>query len=249
MTQAIHIQQRADALNRWLHQRNWLTLFEETEHFAYTTAEAVLAQDASASDMAIRREALRQLSVALHQQCQSESEGAQKRAFDVLGQYVLGLLAATDLADDIAHDIAQQALLEIHRSLHNATSPDAFLGYCKKIAQRVAWKAQQRRRTEAQALSLDEPLSDQTHKTLADVVADPTDVAETAIYRLLGFQQVLTSDKLTAHERKILIWHFRHEVSRQDICRALRMTSGSLDVAIHRALRKLRDDPTLLTWQ
>jgi RNA polymerase sigma factor (sigma-70 family) len=241
MTDTTDLQRHHEAaLQRWLERRKWHLVIDDIYCFVQDVVLAKLTKDTNATTADMRRAALSRISCKLHALCVDDSVDvcARAQAFEVLADFLRGFLRRQIGNDDCVEDITQQALLAIYTGRHAVHSPGAFLAFCVTIARRLAWKsASERQGMSAREWSLDE------YEDVAHAIADSLDVAELAGGRLVAnriWAIVLTTPRLSARERTLLVCRYRLGWSRDEISGRMGMSLGALDVACHRALRKLQ---------
>jgi RNA polymerase sigma-70 factor (ECF subfamily) len=129
-------------------------------------------------------------------------------------------------APDDAHDIAQEAMIRVWRSLRDGTVPDAPAAWLRTIVRREALR--HRARATA-AISLDDhgDLDDRTAANRLDLLPLQVDVRRAV-------------RSLTPQDRKLLALRYVDDLTQPAVASALGIPEGTAKVRLHRARGRLQ---------
>jgi len=137
---------------------------------------------------------------------------------------------------DLAADITQEALLQVHRKLGTLSDARLFRAWCYRIASREAFRRLRRERPHMHA-----SLEEAEHAALAAEDVSPLDALERAqLPKLL--------DNLSPASRAVLVLHFLEDMKLRDITEVLGLSLGTVKSRLAYGLRTLRQrmaDPDL----
>ena len=240
--------QLANATATWLSKRQWQLLLTSSPQFALIITTTTLADNPTATAQDIRRAALRQLSQKLYQHLASDQADLRHVGCSVLYEYCLGLARNWCDVEERAEDVAQQTTICVLRQLPKVRSAPAFLGFCKTITRRTLaaeLRAETRSHMGESFAVGDVNHDDDARPSEESLWVDEIDLIEqlsSQLSRPAVWMRIQQHADLSARERQLLLCHYRDGISRLDLSRHLGITTNALDVALHRAIQKLRRD-------
>jgi RNA polymerase sigma-70 factor, ECF subfamily len=134
-----------------------------------------------------------------------------------------------------ASDVAQVAALAAVRRLHSLATAGAFDAWVHRIALRESVRAQRRLRVRAAA---ERPLESEV-RVEAERSNEPWEAANLRMSVAQALQE------LSNRQRAAVVLRYVHDLSDEEIARALRCRVGTVHALLSRARKALRDDPAV----
>lgn len=243
-------------INKWVANNGWSDVVDTEWVLECAKETALLIEPTKMNSRLaeqVHRVCSKHLSVRLHTLCAKGDDMAKNVAYATLYRF-MARMAVPRLHDEaLAQEAAQRALEAIYANIMTVRDPRAFLGFCQVVMMRVIFSASRRKNgTDQDVTYLDEMLETNASETnppgyLAN--AGTTDgslhEADRQAVRSSFWERLLNTPALSALDKKLLIWVYREDISRQEICRREKLSRSALDVKLHRARNKITQSPQL----
>lgn len=243
-------------INKWVANNGWSDVVDAEWILECAKEIALLAESTKINSRLpeqIHRTCSKHLSIKLHALCVRGDDMAKNTAYTALYRF-MARMAIPRLHDEaLAQETAQRALEAIYAKITTVRDPRAFLGFCQVVMMRIIFAASRQRNSADQDVTcLDEMLETNAGETnppgyLAN--AETTDgslrEADRQAVRSSFWEKLLNTPALSALDKKLLIWVYREDISRQEICRREKLSRSALDVKLHRARNKITQSPQL----
>lgn len=243
-------------INKWVANNGWSEIVDSDWALACAREVAALTearQMNSGIREQIHRVCSKHLSVRLHSQCIEADEAVKNTAYTALYLF-MARMAMPRLRDEfLAQEAAQRALEAIYANIDTVRDARAFLGFCQMVMMRIIFSESRRRKSESQDITH----LDETQETKADDANLLTCLSGGAAHdgslheadrqavRSSFWRDLLNTPSLSALDKKLLVWVYREDMSRQEICRQEKLSRSALDVKLHRARNKICQSPRL----
>jgi len=144
-----------------------------------------------------------------------------------------------------AEDITQEIFIQAFKNLSRLRSTDRFKSWLFSIAVNRVRDFYRKKRFQ-QILS---PLTDSGQEDLPNTGSDEKPEALDNIMRRDFWKQVeLLLDKLSKKEREVFLLRFVDHLSIKEVSQVLKKSESTVKTHLYRALRKFRNDPSMLQF-
>jgi RNA polymerase sigma factor (sigma-70 family) len=243
-------------ITQLMQRHNWQLL----DKSAFVTRLLARAQEREQVGNSVGHEPLNSLAVneyclVWHAACR-QAGPQQARAYQEIAHYLYDRALHKYGDPDMAHDIAQDALLLIYEQIDNCRNPGAFMAFALlKLWNAATTYFRKRKRALAETLpndddaERDEAASDEAAPAWIDHSQPPLDESaanrELAVNIMRRVTDLLHASPRAHKQYMAVLYKFLHGYSDQEIAEALETDVAGVHVLRSRGLSRLRDDPIL----